>query len=350
MPLLRLVLFFLLFALAFPSTIAAAPGEVSSWHALPHIEKGSEAWFCTWHRTSGTWSVRAESGHLVVFAYNPSILREELRLRNPIEWDDGPGSNTVLPAFMPTPAKLGLNNPVLVRAYEVSDGWLVALDAGAMGGGIWWYSPEGDEHRLIAEGNPAGFLKRSDEFVLLAGFNHDVITMGSVGFIGRNSSGVWVLKQRLAMPVAIDAYTEFDGRVLMATVEGPFELVGNKVVQLAESNLPDITNSVAADSSGNLYFGMGHMVVKYSSIYGSGPLTETWLVPPSCPSTRIDENGACVCQDGPYEAWQLVAEEETEARSVVLIVGIAAGFLSVFGLALARWLKGARSQNRQQGR
>ena len=51
---------------------------------------------------------------------------------------------------------------------EVDDGWIVAFDGGEWGSGLWWFSPDGVDKRMISEDSIGGFFRAGVGLIALA--------------------------------------------------------------------------------------------------------------------------------------------------------------------------------------
>jgi hypothetical protein len=55
---------------------------------------------------------------------------------------------------------------------QVADGWLVGLDVGEFGGGLWWFSSDGKANKKLSAENIVGFAKTSTGVLAFTGLAH----------------------------------------------------------------------------------------------------------------------------------------------------------------------------------
>lgn len=85
---------------------------------------------------------------------------------------------------------------------QVDDGWLVGLDVGEFGGGLWWFSCDGKLNRKLAYEGVKGFAKTSSGVIAVTGLAHLGIDEGKILHIGNGIEGNRKIKT-LAMYVLL---------------------------------------------------------------------------------------------------------------------------------------------------
>jgi hypothetical protein len=119
------------------------------------------------------WSVSVSDGQLQVSEYTNSNSMDKL----PFDYD-------------PSPDRLGRRNVMKLP----DDGWLVGFDAGEFGGGLWWFSSNGERNLRLKPPNSTpihpndifraenvqGFAQQGGEILVFMGLDHLGVRSGRI--------------------------------------------------------------------------------------------------------------------------------------------------------------------------
>ena len=183
-------------------------------------------------------------------------------------------------------------------AQQVNDGWLVGLDVGEFGGGLWWFSSDGGNSRKLAEDNIAGFAKTSMGVLALSGLAHGSLDSGRILRIGDGAAGNRSVETLVDLGSAPRTFAvESPDSLLVLTTRTLVRVrASGTVEQLFPTNYGLLyPTSMALSPSGIIYVGMRHFITRLTPA-GKG-YREEWFVPIGCSQFRI-RNYDCVCVPG----------------------------------------------------
>ena len=178
---------------------------------------------------------------------------------------------------------------------RVNDGWLVGMDVGEFGGGLWWFSADGQRSKKLSNENVVGFADTSRGVLVFVGLAHLGLDDGKVL---RINDSVGVTKKLEALvdlrsaPVAFAI--ESPDAVLVLTTTGLVRVrtFGN-VDHLLKTDYELLyPTSLTLASSGVVYIGMRHFVTRLTPT--GGTYKEEWFVPADCAKFTIRDTD-CVC-------------------------------------------------------
>ncbi len=179
--------------------------------------------------------------------------------------DDAPGSRLVHP---------------------VEDGFIVGYNAAEQGGGIWWFSPNGEQRRFIAKEHPVTFLQRGVEVLALVGATLEGRSSGRLLRMYRLPDGTWRW-QRVAevSRTPRTGLLEPDGSVLVLTDASVLRISpsGEKSSLHAGPWRSLSPSSMVRAPDGALFIGAKGGVIELRQA-GAGALKETFRAAP-CEST-----------------------------------------------------------------
>ena len=84
---------------------------------------------------------------------------------------------------------------------KVNDGYLIGSYRGEWGGGLYWFSSNGDKSYMISGDEIVQFLKKGDEIYAIQGLAHLFMSEGSIISIEKIKN-TWTAKQVLKLPTA----------------------------------------------------------------------------------------------------------------------------------------------------
>jgi hypothetical protein len=264
----------------------AAPRPPVGWVARAVPPDGSPEWRCA-NQAKDEWTVSAEQEHLAIAKKSSTSAQVSL----PFTPELGPGEAP--------------NTFRGLRAVEaVSDGYLAGFTRGEFGGGLYWFSREGDKHLKISPmsaswspENVQGIGKDERAFYVFQGLAHLGVDQGRVLKVQQESGRRWVptvLVDLGSAPAAV--LQEAPGTWLVATSSGLSRVSSRgtaervweqkKVGQLYPS-------SIVRTGDGVVYIGMRAWVVRLTAL-NPGPARAELLAPASCPSFAASQ--PCRCQ------------------------------------------------------
>jgi hypothetical protein len=181
------------------------------------------------------------------------------------------------------------------RVLRVEDGWLVGLDAGEFGGGLWWFNSDGREGRRLSDDNVVGFAEGASGVLALTGLAHAGFDHGRVLRVeGGAGAGrrVEPLADLGAAPRSFVA--EKKDSLLVLTTRGLVRVKASGAVeQLIDTNYGLLyPNSMTLSPSGVIHVGMRHFVTRMTP--SGGGYKEEWFVPSDCTRFRI-RGYDCAC-------------------------------------------------------
>ena len=180
---------------------------------------------------------------------------------------------------------------------EVTDGWIVALDIGEFGAGIWWVSKDGSKYRTLAHETVAELVKTKVGVMAMTGLDHLMNGHGEVLLIRREDRVGWRAKRLASLgPSAYAATVAPGGDVLVVTRTSlvRVDLKGN--VRVLHKGKWDAffdtgrntssffyPNSMTVTPTGEVFIGMRAVVVHLRPL--AHGYAEEWLYPTACPET-----------------------------------------------------------------
>lgn len=179
---------------------------------------------------------------------------------------------------------------------QVEDGWLVGLDAGEFGGGLWWFDSRGGGRKQLAPDNVVGFAKSSKGVLVMTGLQHLGLDHGRVLLI-TSEGGERRAEQLSDLGSAPRTFVaESPDSLLVMTTRGLARVTTNGVVQqLLSTNYGLLyPRSMTLSPSGVIHVGMRHFVTRLTPTVGS--YKEEWFVPADCTkfSVRVSDLD-CLC-------------------------------------------------------
>jgi hypothetical protein len=228
------------------------------------------------------WKVETENGQVKI---SPAphggkvdeIAKVPAKIREFVEKHRAPGNGT---------------GQLHIEPYE--NGWLVGSDSGEWGGTLVWYSDNADRKKELIEENIRGIAKLENETLILSGMAHLSIDEGKIWKLVRDASGEFkalLLKDLGSQP---QGFVVKDNYLLVA-LNNKFVRVSlsGEVTILNQTSLTSFyPNSMAITSSGVVYVGARHFVVRF--VPAKDGYKEEWLVPQNCQKFFVKEMD-CVC-------------------------------------------------------
>lgn len=190
----------------------------------------------------------------------------------------------------------GLGGDRLV--YPFAGGWAVGFDAGEFGGGLWWFSGDGQQRWRLSEENVIGFVPSTHGLLVLDGISHLDLSHGRVLLLSASAEGPPTIRILAELPGAPYAFeSTHPDTVIVGTDGGVFRVeTSEAVIALSQSKDLPYPNSLVVGPSGVIYVGMMHFVLMLTP--HEGAYKETWLGPKACPT--LDDpskknRGKCHC-------------------------------------------------------
>lgn len=178
-------------------------------------------------------------------------------------------------------ATKGMRGDILYA--EVDDGWIVAFNGGEWGAGLWWFSPDGIDKRMISEEWIDGFFRTGVGLVAVAA-NFLTPATGYLIRISRDGSRKWVAEKWVDLgsySYSMAAFKESADSLLLLTSTWLLrvDLKKRVVVEIAHDKHwePMCSRTLVVERDGTIVIGMIGCVVKVHKT-PQGPTVE-WLTP-----------------------------------------------------------------------
>ena len=178
---------------------------------------------------------------------------------------------------------------------QVDDGWLVGLDVGEFGGGLWWFSSDGKSSKKLSEDRIKGFAKTSTGVFAVTGLAHLSFDDGKILQIGNGTAGNRKIQTLADLGSAPQAFVvESSDSLLILTIRGLVRVKTSGITEqlLATKYQQLYPNSMILLSSGVIYVGMRHFVTRLTPT--ENRYKEEWFVPDNCTQFK-ERDYDCVC-------------------------------------------------------
>jgi hypothetical protein len=169
------------------------------------------------------------------------------------------------------------------------------MDIGEFGGGLWWFSDNGQRSKKLSSENVMGFATTSKGVLVLVGLAHLGLDDGKVLRITEGASGNRKLEVLADLGSAPSAFaTESPAAVIVLTTTGLVRVrTSGKIENLFKTEYESLyPNSMTLSSSGLIHIGMRHFVTRLTPTGNS--YNEEWFVLTDCTKFTIRDMD-CVC-------------------------------------------------------
>lgn len=178
---------------------------------------------------------------------------------------------------------------------RVADGWLVGLDVGEFGGGLWWFGSDGKDNKKLSSENIVGFVNTSTGILALAGLAHLSLHDGKIlKIVGDTRTGRKV-ETLVSLGSAPRTFvSESPDTLLVLTTDSLIRVkTSGAVEKLSSTKYQQLyANSMVLLPSGIVYFGMRHFVTRWTPT--NEGYKEEWLVPSNCTQFK-ERDFDCIC-------------------------------------------------------
>jgi hypothetical protein len=178
---------------------------------------------------------------------------------------------------------------------RVNDGWLVGMDVGEFGGGLWWFSADGQRNKKLLDENVVGFANSSKGVLVLVGLAHMTLDDGKILRITDGVAGNRKLEQLVDLGSAPATFAiESPDALIVLTTTGLVRVrtSGQKENLLRTEYESLYPTSMTLSSSGLIYVGMRQFVTRLTPT--GNTYQEEWFVPADCTKFSIRDFD-CVC-------------------------------------------------------
>ncbi len=186
----------------------------------------------------------------------------------------------------------------LRRVLEVEDGWIVALDVGEFGAGLWWIAKDGRRQKKLGEPHVVALIRTKVGVFAATGLDHGIPGRGEVLLIKKRHGGDWQSKHfAFVGDSAKTAIAAPDGGILVVTRTSLVHVsFGGKAKILHRGKWSEFFDtghgtfttwhpgSVAVESSGKILLGMNGAIVRLTPT--DDGYQEDWLMPSVCRDLR----------------------------------------------------------------
>jgi hypothetical protein len=184
---------------------------------------------------------------------------------------------------------------------DVEDGWIVALNAGEFGGGLYWIARDGSQVRTLNDwDNVAALVKTTFGVVALTGLDHMMPGKGKALLVKKSRAGIWRSAHLADIGASAHAATAAaDGAILVVTRTSLVKVDrrGNaRVLHRGQWSQFFTVGSVQSDfypgsvmtgPAGDIFIGMQAAIVHLTP-RKSGGYREEWLAPRACVTRARD--------------------------------------------------------------
>lgn len=255
------------------------------WVAVPDPQTRPDDIECAGQLSAPMWGLRRDDGGRVL----PVQVGKWAPVVDP------------LPVELPAELRSSIPADAARRVIDVDDGWLVAVDKGEFGAGLFWVDKTGMRGRRIdsALDERIRWISRvTFGLIGVAGLCHGEACARHTKLyrIDRNERGDWALTPH-ADVVGCPAARVLDpgaDAVLIGTCGALYRVTKAGVDTVGQwSNLlipRAFEASVTGDAHGDYHVSFGRLIARFS---GSGK--PDWFAPTSCASVQRDAGGACSC-------------------------------------------------------
>ena len=178
---------------------------------------------------------------------------------------------------------------------KVEDGWLVGLNGGEFGGGLWWFSTDANDTLKLSDDRILGLSKCAKGVLALSGISHMGREAGKVILItgmGR-SQKVSLLADLHIMPRAFTVESPDSWLIITSSKLLRLKTTGEVKALFTTDYRLLYPNSMALLSSGVLYVGMRHFITSLTP--SETGYREDWFVPKDCTKFKL-QNTSCICE------------------------------------------------------
>jgi hypothetical protein len=238
------------------------PAMPSGWSVYPSDQVNSVTPACL-SSSPLAWRVSVEGNALTIVEYKLSE----------------PEQPTLPPEFKLKPEWLRGRRHLL----RLADGWLIGIDAGEFGGGLWITNDDGSLSRQIVIDNVRGIVPTSGGIVVLSGLAHMGMDFGNVVMLSDPHGMQFSFEWQSHLISAPESFVKLaDGSILVATKHSVWKISpSGKIDNVHRLNrlrgYYSWTNSIVETTDGTIYLGSRAIVVRLRP--GS---SEEWLVPTKC--------------------------------------------------------------------
>ena len=158
------------------------------------------------------WRVFDRGPNMVAYHSRPDYRRDPL----PVEPPTGPA---------PVPWAAGNSRRFVVA---VDDGWIVSLNAGEFGAGIWWVARDGARYTHLSDENVVELIKNAAGVWAPTGLDHLIAGRGRILLIARTGTNPWRVVR--SIPIGASAYaatSAHDGSLIVVTRTGVIRVASN---------------------------------------------------------------------------------------------------------------------------
>lgn len=239
---------------------------LTEWRAFPAFPVGSPAWECATLGASGDWWVYEDSGEVLVAPYQDEPVS---------------GLEVTVEGFENEPVRATL---------AVDSGLLVGIDRREWGGRLVWIPESRDEPEILFEDNVIDLVQAGSEQVLvLFGRTHSTMSRGGILWL-EWSEDSWTVGGPFDLGGEPKAWARGEsGHFWIVTADHLFRVSREESVEILETDLARLYASSMVVRPGQVFLGMLHAVVRFD-LEAGGDTRETWLVPPTCTRTILEEN------------------------------------------------------------
>lgn len=185
------------------------------------------------------------------------------------------------------------------QALRFEGGWLIGIDAGEWGGGLWITNEDGSLSKLIVEDNVRGIVRTAQGIFVLSGLAHGVFDFGSVVMLSHPHDMQVALEWTASLDSAPKAFVRLtDDSVLVIDEFGASQITpsgGRKRLFYLKPvrGYHPLANSVVRTANGSIYVGMRTFVLRFlpGGVGQSGThseYTEEFLLPDTCRNFKKD--------------------------------------------------------------
>ncbi|MGH9713717.1 MAG: hypothetical protein ACRD5M_10520 [Candidatus Acidiferrales bacterium] len=260
----------------------------AGWYVYSAKEVDSESLHCL-NYTMTSWRVSAEDNDVRITEYRPQAVQQSplpsgFQLRP--EWSRGRR-----------------------HSLKFEGGWLIGIDAGEWGGGLWITNEDGSASRIIVEDDVSGIVPTAQGIFVLSGLAHSGFDFGNVLMLSHPHDMQVTLEWTASLVSAPQAYVKLaDDSVLVIDRFGAWQITSSGGLKRLFYLKPvrgfyPLANSIVKTANGTIYVGMRTFVLRFlpGGVGQTGTkseYTEDFLLPDTCRKFKMDWNRnrmQCTC-------------------------------------------------------
>jgi hypothetical protein len=179
---------------------------------------------------------------------------------------------------------------------KFADSWLLGIDGGEFGGGLWVSSLDGSETRQVWDKDVKSIIPVRDKILVLSGLAHMIFDSGDALVLSQPHGLEVNVERRINLDGEPRAYTmDAGGSVLIVTTRSLSRITEawqlERLLFLPDFMRLQYANSIIQEPDGTIYIGMRMLVLRLLP----PEYKEEWLLPDECRKVYVSGTD-CTCR------------------------------------------------------